>query len=102
MGERAMQRLNFRVRGDLLRSASWQPEPLPGNWTATADAAYEAILVAINDQPVSLRLAASAYLRDDARQIVAGLPTSRVLAWTGTAGIRMAFFSPPVPPASRR
>jgi len=102
LGQRAMQRLNFRVRGDLLRSATWQAQPLPGDWTAAADAAYEAILVAINDQPVSFRLAASAYLRDDTRQVVAGLPASRVLAWTGTAGIRMAFFSPPVPQALRK
>lgn len=102
IGARAMQRLNFRLRGDWLRSASWQAQPLPGDWTAAADAAYEAILMAINDQPVSFRVAASAYLRDDTRQIVAGFPTSRVLAWTGTAGIRMAFFSPPVPPALRK
>jgi len=101
LGQRAMQRLNFRLRGDLLRSATWHAQPLPGDWTATADAAYEAILLAINDQPVSLRFAASAYLRDDTRQIVAGLPSSRVWAWTGTAGIRMAFFSPPVPRAFR-
>ena len=44
MGQRAMQRLNFRLRGDLLRSATWHAQPLPGDWTATADAAYEAIL----------------------------------------------------------
>ena len=44
LGQRAMQRLNFRLRGDLLRSATWQAQPLPGDWTATADAAYEAIL----------------------------------------------------------
>jgi hypothetical protein len=102
LGQRAMQRLNFRLRGDLLRSATWHAEPLPGDWTATVDAAYEAILLAINDQPVSFRLAASAYLRDDAQQIVAGIPTSRVWGWTGTAGIRMAFFSPPVPRAFQR
>jgi hypothetical protein len=101
LGQRAMQRLNFRVRGELLRSATWQAQPLPGDWTATADAGYEAILLAINDQPVSLRLAASAFLRDDAREIVAGVPTSRVWGWAGTAGIRMAFFSPPVPPFRR-
>ena len=73
-----------------------------GGRAQAADAAYEAILIAINDQPVSFRVAASAYLRDDTRQVVAGLPASRVLAWTGTAGIRMAFFSPPVPQALRK
>jgi hypothetical protein len=97
MGQRAMQRLNFRLRGELLRSATWHAEQLPGNWIAAVDAAYEAIIIAINDQPVSLRFAASAFLRDDARQIVAGVPTAQVWGWTGTAGIRMAFFSPPVP-----
>ena len=102
LGQRAMQRLNFRLRGDLLRSATWRAQPLPGDWTATADAAYEAIVLAINDQPVSLRFAASAYLRDDARQIVAGVPSARVWGWTGTAGIRMAFFSPPIPQAFRK
>jgi hypothetical protein len=102
VGHRAMQRLNFRLRGDLLRSATWRAQPLPGDWTATADVAYEAILIAINDQPVSLRFAASAFLRDDAREIVANLPTTRVWGWTGTAGIRMAFFSPPVPQAFRK
>jgi hypothetical protein len=97
VGERAMQRLNFRLRGEWLRSATWQSEPLPGEWTASADAAYEAILLAINDQPVSFRVAGSACLRDDTREVVAGLPQARVWAFSGTAGIRMAFFSPPVP-----
>ena len=46
---------------------------------------------------MSLRFAASAYLRDDTRDLVAALPEARVWGWTGTAGIRMAFFSPPVP-----
>jgi len=51
---------------------------------------------------VSLRFAASAFLRDDARQIAAGIPTAQVWGWTGTAGVRMAFFSPPVPQALRK
>jgi hypothetical protein len=97
LGQRAMQRLNFRLRGDLLRSATWHAQELPGDWIATADAAYEAILLAINDQPVSFRVAGSACLRDDTREVVAGLPQARVWAFSGTAGIRMAFFSPPVP-----
>src|SRR5262249_3971080 len=45
IGERAMQRLNFRLRGDWLSSATWQSEPLPGNWTARADVAFERILI---------------------------------------------------------
>lgn len=100
LGHRAMQQLNFRLRGDVLRSATWQAQPLPGDWLANAEAAYEAIVMAINDQPVSLRLAASACIRDDAEPVIAGVPAARV-AWTGTAGIRMSFFSPPVPPAPR-
>jgi len=102
MGHRAMQRLNFRLRGELLRSASWHAQELPGNWTAAAEAAYEVIVIAINDQPVSMRFAGSAFLRDDAREVVPGFPSAQVWGWTGTAGIRMAFFSPPVPPAFRK
>jgi hypothetical protein len=96
MGHRAMQQLTFRLRGDFLRSASWQAQPLPGDWLANAEAAYEAIIMAINDQPVSLRLAGSACVRDDAQEVIAGVPAARV-AWTGMAGIRMSFFAPPVP-----
>ncbi len=95
MGHRAMQQLTFRLRGDFLRSASWQAQPLPGDWLANAEAAYEAIIMAINDQPVSLRLAGSACVRDDAQEVIAGVPAARV-AWTGMAGIRMSFFAPPV------
>jgi len=102
LGRRAMQRLNFRLRGDLLRSATWHAQELPGDWVASGEAAYEAILLAINDQPVSFRVAGSAFLRDDTREVVAGLPAARVIGWTGTAGIRMAFFSPPVPPFLRK
>lgn len=95
LGHRAMQQLTFRVRGDFLRSATWQAQPLPGDWLANAEAAYEAIIMAINDQPVSLRLAGSACVRDDAQEVIAGVPAARV-AWTGMAGIRMSFFAPPV------
>ena len=57
-----------------MRSATWQAQPLPGDWLANAEAAYEAIIMAINDQPVSLRLAGRACLRDDAQQVIAGVP----------------------------
>src|SRR6187551_528539 len=96
MGHRAMQQLTFRLRGDFLRSATWQAQPLPGDWLANAEAAYEAIIMAINDQPVSLRFAGTACVRDDAQEVIAGVPSARV-AWTGMAGIRMSFFAPPVP-----
>ena len=101
LGYRAMQRLNFRLRGDWLRSATWHAEPLPGDWTATADVAYEAILIAINDQPVSLRFAASAYLRDDTRDLVAGLPDGAGVGLDGNRGhpdgVLLAARSPGVP-----
>jgi hypothetical protein len=99
LGKRAFQRLNFRVRGDLLRSVSLESRALPGGtWIADAEAAYEIILLAINDQPVSLRLASLARVRDDATVTVpaAGLTLP---GWElrGTAGFRVSFFSPPLP-----
>jgi hypothetical protein len=98
LGKRGFQKLSFRVRGDLLRSASWEPRTLPGTWIADADAAYEHVLVAINDQPVSLRLAGLARVRDDATVAV---PAAGVTlpGWElrGTAGFRVSFFSPPHP-----
>ena len=36
LGKRAFQQIDFRVRGDLLRSASWESRKLPGNWIADA------------------------------------------------------------------
>jgi hypothetical protein len=99
LGKRAFQQLSFRVRGDYLRSASWDSRTLPGNWTADAQAAYEVVLLAINDQPVSLRLAGLARVRDDA---TVEIPAADIMLpgweWQGTAGFRMSFFSPPVPP----
>jgi hypothetical protein len=100
VGERAFeQQLGFRVRGDLLRSVSWQSRALPGYWIADAQASYEVIVFAINDQPVSLRLAGAARVRDDA---VVPVPAAGVTwpgwEWQGTAGFRMSFFSPPIAP----
>jgi hypothetical protein len=108
LGKRALQQLNVSVRGDFLRSVSWAPQPLPGNWAAAAEGAYEAILMAINDQPVSLRLAFDAGVRDDAPTppgAVAPTPTLGSCCgweWKATAGVRMSFFSPPVMPIVRR
>jgi hypothetical protein len=98
LGGRAFQQLSFRMRGGLLRSVSWTSRSLPGYWIADAEAAYEIILLAINDQPVSLRLASTARGRDDA---AVAIPAADVMlpGWElrGTAGFRVSFFSPPLP-----
>jgi len=103
LGRRALQQLTFWLRGNFLRSLTWTPRPLPGDWLADGEVAYEAILLAINDQPVSLRLAAQVGVRDDARGSLAsgGAVTAVSLLapgweWKGSAGIRVSFFSPPV------
>lgn len=100
LGKRALQQLGFRVRGDFLRSVSWDPQQLPGTWNVDGEAAYEAILLAINDQPVSLRLAGQARWRDDARAVLLETGSTTVTLpgweWRGTAGFRVSFFSPPV------
>ena len=56
LGRNTLQQLNFALRGDVLRSVSRHAQPLPGDWALAAQAAYEAVVVAINDQPVTLRL----------------------------------------------
>src|SRR5262249_13928649 len=63
LGQRALQQLSFWMRGNFLRSLTWTPRTLPGDWLAEGEVAYEAILLAINDQPVSLRLAAQVGVR---------------------------------------
>jgi hypothetical protein len=103
LGPRAFHKLSFRMGGDLLRSISLDSRPLPGgSWLAGAEGAYEWILVAINDQPVTLRLAGAARVRDDAAP---GAPPASGTSqgeweWRGTAGFRVSFFSPPLPPPS--
>jgi hypothetical protein len=97
VGSRGLQQLAFRARACLMRTVELLPEPLPGGYFADAEAAYEAILLAINDQPVSFRIAAQGGVRGDA----AGTPTvSSVVTpgweWRGTAGFRMSFLSPPL------
>jgi hypothetical protein len=107
LGDRALQQLSFHLRGDFLRSVSWTRQPLPGDWLADGEVAYEAIFIAINDQPVSLRLAGQLGARDDApAQPPFGAPSAPAGApgweWKGTAGIRMSFFSPPATRAAGR
>jgi hypothetical protein len=99
VGRRAFQQIGFRMRGDLLRSVSWESRALPGYWIADAQATYEVIVLAINDQPVSLRLAGAARVRDDASvQLPATGVTLPGWEWQGSAGFRMSFFSPPIAP----
>jgi hypothetical protein len=98
VGSRGLQQLMFRARGSLMRTVDLVPEALPGGYIADAEAAYEAILLAINDQPVSFRIAAQGGVRGDA---LASTPTVSSLVtpgweWTGTAGFRMSFLSPPL------
>ena len=100
VGKRAFHQVSFRVRGDLLRSvSSWPARALPGYWIADAQAAYEFVLVAINDQPLTLRFAGAARVRDDATvEAPAAGASLPGWEWQGTAGFRMSFFSPPMPP----
>jgi hypothetical protein len=53
-----------------------------------AELGYEVIVLAVNDQPITLRLAGSASQRDD----VPGLPTS--VAFAGNAGLRFNLWAP--------
>jgi hypothetical protein len=53
-----------------------------------AEVSYEAILIAINDQPVSVRLAAGGERRDD----LPGLPEK--WAFTASAGLRFSLWAP--------
>ena len=107
LGKRALQQLSFRLRGEFLRSLTVQPRSLPWDWLVAAEGAWEAIIIAINDQPVSLRLAGQAGLRNDSG--VAATPGGVVAStapgaweWKTTAALRVSFFSPPVPPTVRR
>lgn len=98
LGSRAFHKLTFQVRGDLLRSVSLDARTLPGGaWVAGAEVGYEWLLVALNDQPVTLRLAGAARVRDAAAVEPATEATSSRWDWRGTAGFRISFFSPPLP-----
>lgn len=54
-----------------------------------AQLAYEYVLIAINDQPLSLRLAANGVARDDL------LTSARNVEIGGSAGLRFSFWAPP-------
>jgi hypothetical protein len=99
LGQRAMQLLAFRVRGSLLRTVDIVPASIPGGYLVDAEAAYEAILLAINDQPVAFRIAAQGGRRGDARSSGSPAVSSFVTPgweWKSTVGFRMSFLSPPV------
>jgi hypothetical protein len=100
LGKRALQQARFRVRGEWLRRLAWSPAPLARDWLVDGEASYELILLAINDQPVSLRIAGRVGTRDEGS--VPAPETTRELEWTTTAGLRISFFSPPVARSPRR
>jgi hypothetical protein len=53
-----------------------------------AELGYEVILIALNDQPLTLRVAGGATYRDDLPGVVPGW------AFTATAGLRLSFWAP--------
>ena len=105
LGKRALQQLTFRLRGEFLRSLTAQPRSLPWDWLVAAEGAWETIVIAINDQPVSLRLAGQAGLRNDSGVAAApgGVVVGTAPGWESktTAALRESFFSPPVLPTAR-
>jgi hypothetical protein len=106
LGKRALQQARFRLRGQWLRKLT-SFRPLARDWLVDGEASYEIILLAINDQPVSLRFAGRVGTRDEGPQAATVTPTpapapGRDLEWTATGGVRISFFSPPVPRSPRR
>jgi hypothetical protein len=108
LGGRQLQQLKFRLRGEWLRGMAWPPVSLARDWLVDAEASWEIILIAINDQPLSLRLAARGGSHDpDVRAPATAAPDGAGrrpwdLAWGATAGVRISFFSPPIPRTLRR
>jgi hypothetical protein len=105
LGKRALQQARFRLRGEWLRKLASSPTPLARDWIVDGEASYEIILLAINDQPVSLRFAGRVGTRDEGSPLamVNGAAVSgRDLEWSATGGLRISFFSPPVPRSPRR
>jgi hypothetical protein len=107
LGKRALQQARFRLRGQWLRKLSSSPVPLARDWLVDGEASYEIILLAINDQPVSLRFAGRVGTRGDGPQVgpVTATPPpapGRDLEWSATGGVRISFFTPPVPRSPRR
>lgn len=106
LGKRALQQARFRVRGEWLRRLARSSTPLTRDWLMDGEASYEIILLAINDQPVSLRFAGRVGTRDEGPRLAtttaAQAASSRDLEWSATGGLRISFFSPPVAGSPRR
>jgi hypothetical protein len=104
IGKRALQQARFRLRGEWLRKLGGSSAPLARDWLVEGEASYELILVAINDQPVSLRFAGKVGTRDQAPVVVTNASARDLspLEWTATGGLRISFFSPPVARSPRR
>jgi len=85
LGKNGHQHLRAMAQGELLTSSgSDLPIALPENRSRlTAKAEYELILLALNNQPISLALEAKAVKRDD----VPDYPTD----WIGYAGAQLRF-----------
>ena len=109
LGKRKLQQLKFHARGEWLRTLALQPERLARDLGLEAQASWEMIMLAINDQPVSFRLAGRVGARQPASDGVVP-PGSSAPArpgawdpeWSLTAGVRLSFFSPPVAPSPRQ
>jgi hypothetical protein len=103
LGKRALQEARFRVRGAWLRKLASSPVPLARDWLIDGEASYEIVLLAINDQPVSLRFAGRLGTHDRPPEAAVDPAASgRTLEWTATGGLRISFFSPPVVRSPRR
>jgi hypothetical protein len=104
LGKRALQQARFRVRGEWLRRVALSKPALARDWLVDGEASYEIILLAINDQPVSLRFAGRVGTSDEVPKLaMVGAPASgRDLEWSATGGLRISFFSPPVLRSPRR
>jgi hypothetical protein len=108
LGERALQQLEFHVQGQWLRTFALRPESLARDLELTGEASWEIILLAINDQPVSFRLAGRVDAQKPDRRQVLGAASEPAAPrgwdpeWSLTAGVRMSFLSPPIAPSPRR
>jgi hypothetical protein len=108
LGQRALQQLKFHLQGEWLRTFALRPESLARDLQLAGEASWEIILAAINDQPVSFRLAGRLGARQPDNRTVLGVASEPVAPggwdpeWSLTAGLRMSFLSPPIAPSPRR
>jgi hypothetical protein len=102
LGRRALQEARFRVRGAWLHKLAWSPVPLERDWLIDGEASYEIVLLAINDQPISLRFAGRVGTRDPGPALAPGAASDSRLEWSASGGLRISFFSPPTVRSPRR